>query len=74
MKYNLSEFRKKYAISRNDWERHQKDLLTHLKLYFDYEISKGGKGYCIEIFEQYAPYEPFEKGRKSEEIIEYYTQ
>lgn len=73
-KYTLTELKKILHISRRQWEERKEDVLEHLKLYFDYEITPISKGYCIDIYEQYAEYEPLPRKNKTSEISEYYYE
>lgn len=73
-KYTLDELKQELGISKWQWDQRKNDLLEHLKIYFDYDIIKQGKGYCIDIYEQYAEYEPLPKKTRTPEIKEYYYE
>lgn len=71
-KYTLTEFKKVLQITKWQWEERKADLLKHLSVYFDYELIQVGRGYCIDIKEQYLEYEPLQRKSKVPEMETYY--
>lgn len=72
--YTLNELKQVLNISARQWEEKRSELLEHLKLYFDYEITKIGRSYNIRIIEQYAEYEPLPRKSKTKEMTDYYYE
>lgn len=73
-KYTLAEFKEILHITKWQWEEKKEDLLEYLKLFFNYEITRVGRGYCVEVFEQYAEYESMPRKSKTKEMSEYYYE
>lgn len=73
-KYTLSEFKTILHITKWQWEEKKEELLEHLKIYFNYEITRVGRGYCVEVFEQYAEYEPLTRKNSVKEMSNYYYE
>ena len=73
-KYTLTEFKSILKISKRQWEDRKEELLEHLSIYFDYEITRVGRGWSIDIKEQYGEYEPLGRKHNIKEIKEYYYE
>lgn len=70
--YTLAEIKKALSITKWQWEERKSDLLAYLHLFFDYEITMKGRGYCFIIKEQYQDYEPLPRKTKAAEISAFY--
>ena len=67
--YSLTEIKQVLKISKRQWEERKEEVLEHMKLFFDYEITLKGRSYCFHIKEQYSEYEPLSRKAKHEEIM-----
>lgn len=56
------------------WEERKEELLEHMKIFFDYEITLKGRSYQFNIKYQYAEYEPLERKKKRPEIEAFYEK
>lgn len=73
-KYTLTEFKRALGITKWQWEERKEDLLSYLKIFFDYEIVLSGRSYCIDIKKQYQEYEPMPRKTKTPEMMAFYEQ
>ena len=72
--YTLTELKKVLKISKRQWEERKEELLEYMKIFFDYEITIQGRGYCFVIKEQYAEYEPLPRKAKLPEMRAFYEE
>lgn len=72
--YSLTELKNVLKISKRQWEERKEELLEHMKLFFDYEITLKGRSYCFHIKEQYAEYEPLPRKADRETIMAFYAK
>lgn len=72
--YNLTELKAVLKIPKRHWEERRQELLEYLKLFFDYEITLKGRGYCFNIKEQYMEYEQMPRKQQIKEIKDFYAK
>jgi hypothetical protein len=72
--YSLAELKSILNIPKRQWEDRKEELLSYLKIFFDYEISLRGRSYCFNIKKQYQEYEPMPRKTKTPEMMAFYEQ
>lgn len=70
--YNLSQLKKELGFGKKIWENRKEEFLEHLKIYYDYEMTKMCKGYNFIFHEQYGEFQPLPRKRKVKDVSEYY--
>lgn len=52
------------GLTKNQWDKHRKNIIEYLKLFYDFEIVGKGTKISYIFYEELAPYEPYSKTNK----------
>lgn len=62
--YSLKELQKELGFTIYQWKNRKEDLLKHLKLFFDYDLTiSTDNNYTFVVYEQFSEYEPLSRSK-----------